>query len=151
MDLNLLSSLLTGKYIILKTTTSLVLFSVVYFFTQPSLHIFMRKKSSSFLYYRGIACGAGNFYAINFPAQARLQEGVFVRFNIPVTFIFFLPISCFYLFSCQAQFLPLSYYGGSVHCAKSASGFLPGPFSHFESSSEITKFSVDLSRSVSEK
>jgi len=30
---------------------------------------------------RGIACGAGNFYAINFPKQARLEEGVFVRLS----------------------------------------------------------------------
>jgi len=30
---------------------------------------------------RGIACGAGHFYAINFPKQANLEEGVFVRLS----------------------------------------------------------------------
>jgi len=30
---------------------------------------------------RGVACGAGHFYALNFPKQARLEEGVFVRLS----------------------------------------------------------------------
>ena len=39
-------------------------------------------KSTPFLNYRGIACGAGHFYALNFPKHAQLEEGVFVRFSI---------------------------------------------------------------------
>jgi len=30
---------------------------------------------------RGIACGAGHFYALNFPKHAQLEEGVFVRLS----------------------------------------------------------------------
>merc|ERR1711971_190598 len=30
---------------------------------------------------RGIACGAGHFYALNFPKQARIEEGLFVRLS----------------------------------------------------------------------
>ena len=37
--------------------------------------------------YRGIACGAGHFYAINFPKLALLGEGqVSVRFQFAATF-----------------------------------------------------------------
>ena len=69
--------------------THLMLQYVIFQSMLPSLPVYTttsiiqyRTRKSAFLIYRGIACGAGHFYAINFPKQANLEEGVFVRFKI---------------------------------------------------------------------